>query len=84
MYKIRKTNYARYVSYLCMIMLLISILPVTANAFTGRDGNEIVTCTKLTEPFAVLDVASQGGTNYGRYYVQTITGGANFIFTILN
>lgn len=47
-------------------------------AFSGRDGDEVITCTKLTEPFAILDVASQGGTNFGRYYVQTITGGAEF------
>ena len=78
MYKMRNTSRVRLLCCLCAIVLFSSSFPITANAFTGRDGNEIVTCTKLTEPFAVLAVASQGGTNYGRYYVQTITGGANF------
>ena len=69
MYKMRNTSRVRLLCCLCAIVLFSSSFPITANAFTGRDGNEIVTYTKLTEPFAVLDVASQGGTNYGRYYV---------------
>lgn len=78
MREIRNGRSLRLLSFIFVVALLITIFPLPVEAFSGRDGDEIVTCTKLTEPFAVLDVASQGGTNYGRYYVQTITGGANF------
>ena len=67
------------ITILIAVFATVTALSLTqAKAFSGHDGDEIITCTKLTEPFAVLDVASQGGTNFGRYYVQTITGGADF------
>lgn len=77
MLKMRK-RLNQSISLACVVMLTVTLLTVPTQAFTGRDGNEIISCTKLTEPFAILDVASQGGTNFGKYYVQTITGGANF------
>lgn len=67
------------IAILIAVFATMTALSLTqVKAFSGRDGDEVITCTKLTEPFAILDVASQGGTNFGRYYVQTITGGAEF------
>lgn len=63
---------------IAIIITLCCCLTVSAFAFSGIDCDEEITCTKLTEPYEVLDVASQGGSNYGRYYIQTITGGAYF------
>lgn len=49
------------IAIMIAVFATMTALPLTqAKAFSEPDGDETITCTKLTEPLAVLDVASQG------------------------
>ena len=77
MKNLRKTIIKCVVIINSFFLFIISLTCVTY-AFQGRYGDQIVSCTKIANSIDTINVAAQGGTNYGRYYVQTITGGENF------
>ncbi len=68
----------RVLCIVCGFVLMCGLLSFNVFALQGRDGDQVISCNKIASGITTVTTAAQGGTNYGRYYIQTITGAAYF------